>query len=348
MADYQVVIEGQQSQAFATAGGEPLLRSALRAGVGFPYECNAGSCGSCKFELLEGELDAPAELTKGTNERDRQRKRYLACQVKAAGDCRIKVRTADSYVPQHVPRAMQAQLVERIDHTRDLSEFRLQAEGPARFLSGQYALLALPGASGGTPGVRGWRAYSMSNLPNEEGHWHFFIKRVPGGAFSEPLFDRIQVGDSLVLDGPYGMAYARHDVDRPVMCIAGGSGFSPMLGIARSLAAQGTLKAQRLEFVYGCRTPVDQPDAGLVESLRAHMGGLDYAVVVSDAQAAADARWSGPQGFLHEVLAGRLGDDCTDREYYISGPPPMVDAVVRLLALERKVPFEQIHYDRFF
>lgn len=341
MSGFQVTIEGATSQTFAASGGEPLLRSALRAGVGFPYECNAGSCGSCKFELLEGELDVPAELTRGTSERDRQRKCYLACQVKAAGDCRIKVRTSESFVPHHYPRTMPAQLIRRIDHTRDLSEFRFRVEGPAQFLSGQYALLALPG-------VPAWRAYSMANLPNDDGHWHFFIKRVPGGAFTEALFDRVRVGDALTLDGPYGMAFARHDVDRPVMCVAGGSGFSPMLGIARSLGAQGTLKARRLEFVYGCRTPADQPDAALIESLRSQMGALDHIVVVSDAEAAAAAAWAGAQGLLHEALAGRLGDDSAAREYYVSGPPPMVDAVVRLLVLEKKVPVEQIHYDRFF
>ncbi len=340
MTGHQVTIDGQ-AQAFTACASEPLLRSALRAGVGFPYECNAGSCGSCKFELLEGTLDIPEEITKGTSERDRQRRRYLACQVHAAGDCRIKVRTADSFVPLHAPRALQARLVQRIDHTHDLSEFRLLADGPAQFLSGQYALLSLPGQSG-------WRAYSMANLPNAAGEWHFFIKRVPGGAFTEALFERVQLGDTLLLDGPYGMAYARHEAERPVMCIAGGSGFSPMLGIARSLAAQGTLKARRLEFFYGCRTPLDRPDASLVESLRPQLGALDHVVAVSDAAAAAAADWSGPQGFIHEVLAAHLGEDSTGREYYISGPPPMVDAVVRLLALERKVPFEQIHYDRFF
>ncbi len=341
MSGFRVAINGAVGQTFTASGSEPLLRSALRAGVGFPYECNAGSCGSCKFELLEGKLDAPTELTDGTNERDRQRRRFLACQVKAASDCRIKVRVAASFVPSNIPRVQPAQMVQRIDHTRDLSEFRLQTPGPAQFLSGQYALLTLPG-------LPSWRAYSMANLANDDGQWHFFIKRVPGGAFTEPLFDRLRVGDTMTLDGPYGMAYARHDVDRPVMCIAGGSGFSPMLGIARSLAAQGTLKVRRLEFVYGCRTPADQPNAELIEELRSQLGELDHVVVVSDAAAADAATWAGAQGLLHEALAKRLGEDSAAREYYVSGPPPMVDAVVRLLVLERKVPVEQIHYDRFF
>ncbi|MDP3230180.1 MAG: 2Fe-2S iron-sulfur cluster-binding protein [Acidovorax sp.] len=342
MSNHQIFVEGVP-QAFEASGRDPLLRSALRAGVGFPYECNAGSCGSCKFELLDGTLDAPEEITRGTSARDRQKNKYLACQVKPTGDCRIKVRTNESFVPLFAPRAMRATLLERIDHTGDLSEFRFKADGPAQFLGGQYALLSISGAF-----PADWRAYSMANLPNESGEWHFFIKRVPGGSFTEPLFDSFRVGDALQLDGPYGMAYARHDVDRPAMCIAGGSGFSPMLGIARSFAEQGTLRGHRLEFVYGCRGPLDQPDAGLVEVLRNQMGSLDYSVVVSDAEAAAAHGWSGSKGFLHEVLAERLGEDSASREYYLSGPPLMVDAVVRLLVLEKKVPVEQIHYDRFF
>lgn len=340
MESHEIAIDGAAS-GFRASGQEPLLRSALRAGIGFPYECNVGSCGSCKFELLEGELDVPAGLTSGTSERDRQRKRYLACQVKPAGDCRIKVRTSASFEPVNRPCSMRAELLRRIDHTADLSEFVFQTQQPARFLSGQYALLALPG-------LQAWRAYSMSNLPNDAGEWHFFIKRVAGGAVTQRLFESPRAGTVVTIDGPYGMAFARLNVDRDAVCIAGGSGFSPMLGIARCLAASGNLKGRNLHFFYGCRTPADQPDASLVGDLRELVGSLFHSVVVSDAAAASTSGWTGPTGFVHETVANHIGSDGTTLEYYVSGPAPMVDAVVRMLVLDRNVPIEQVHYDRFF
>ncbi|MEP6872755.1 MAG: 2Fe-2S iron-sulfur cluster-binding protein [Burkholderiales bacterium] len=340
MESYEIAIEGAAS-GFRASGQDPLLRSALRAGIGFPYECNVGSCGSCKFELLDGELDVPAELTSGTSERDRQRRRFLACQVKPASECRIKVRTSVSFEPVNRPRAVRAELVRRIDHTGDLSEFVFQTLQPALFLSGQYALLSLPG-------VQAWRAYSMSNLSNDDGEWRFFIKRVAGGAMTQPLFESPRAGTVVTIDGPYGMAFARLDVERDAVCIAGGSGFSPMLGIARCLAASGNLRRRNLHFFYGCRTPDDQPDASLVGNLREQVGSLSHTVVVSDTAAASTFGWTGPTGFVHETVASHIGSDGAALEYYVSGPAPMVDAVVRMLVLDRKVPVEQVHYDRFF
>lgn len=343
MPEYRIDIDGSGS-AFAASSEEPLLRSALRAGVGFPYECNSGSCGSCKFELLAGEVDAPAELTAGTNARDRQRKRYLACQVKASSDCRVKVRTSEAFVPLHRPRTMRARLAQRIAHTPDLTEFVFRTEEPARFLSGQYVLLQLPG-------LPGWRAYSMSNLANEEGQWCFFIKRVPGGAVTERLFAADDtVIEAVTIDGPFGCAYARLDIDRDAVCIGGGSGISPMLGVARSLAASGALRQRKLSFYYGCRTVADQLDPSLIGALASQVGSLTHSTVLSDLGAAATASWAGPTGFVHERVAEQLGadGDGAAREYYVCGPPPMVDAVVRMLVLDKKVPVEQIHYDRFF
>ena len=59
--------------------------------------------------------------------------------------------------------------------THDMSAFSFQAQAPAQFKPGQYALIHVPGVSAS-------RAYSMSNLPNDEGVWEFIIRRVPGGA----------------------------------------------------------------------------------------------------------------------------------------------------------------------
>lgn len=208
--------------AFDVAEGDTVLRAALRAGLGFPYECNVGSCGNCRFELQEGEVAHLRADPPAWGERDRARKRWLGCQAAPAGDCRIKVGLAEKYVPLVRPRICGAVLTERHDVTHDIVEFRFRLDAPHPFLPGQYALID-------APGVTGARAYSMCNVADAgTAEWHFQIKRVPGGAATGALFDRLRTGDRVTLDGPYGMAWLREEAPRDVLCLAGGSGLSPM------------------------------------------------------------------------------------------------------------------------
>jgi toluene monooxygenase electron transfer component len=80
------------------------MRAAVRNGLGFPYECNVGSCGNCKFELLEGEIEHLRQNPPGWSERDLQRKRYLGCQAKPLSDCKIKLNLRDHYKSHILPR----------------------------------------------------------------------------------------------------------------------------------------------------------------------------------------------------------------------------------------------------
>jgi len=322
---------------FQQHGKDTILRAALRAGVGFPYECSSGGCGSCKFELLDGEVDTLWADAPGLTPRDRQRRRHLACQCRALGHVRIKVRAAGEYVACVPPRRLNARLVGRSALTHDLHEFRFESDGPAAFRPGQYAMLALPG-------VDAPRAYSMSNLPNAAAQWQFQIRRVPGGQATSVLFDRLSVGSTVELDGPYGLAWLREDAARDIVCIAGGSGLAPMIAIARGAAAAGLLRQRRLHFFYGARTPADVCGEPLLAELPVFGSTLRYLPVVSgDA-----AGWSGPTGFVHEAVERTLGAELAAHEFYFAGPPPMTQAVQDMLMVRHRVPYAQIHFDRFF
>lgn len=320
--------------------GDTVLRAALRAGLGFPYECNSGGCGSCKFDLVEGELETLWPEAPGLTERDRRRNRHLACQCRAVGEVAIKVRLGDEYVPRIVPRRRVARLAGTTDITHDLREFRFESDGPADFLAGQYASLRLPGLE--TP-----RAYSMSNIPNSHGQWHFQIRRVPGGKGTALLFDRLQPGDEIEIDGPYGLAWLRTDSPRDIVCIAGGSGLAPMVSIARGAAAAGMLGSRKLHFFYGARTPRDVCGEVLLQQMRTDPSAILYQAVVSSPETG-EVPWTGRTGFVHEALAPCLGDDLTKFEFYFAGPPPMTQALQEMLMVTCRVPYQQIHFDRFF
>ena len=335
-----ILIDGSPLR-FEQAAGDTVLRAALRAGIGFPYECNAGGCGSCKFDIVAGSVTTLWPVAPGLTERDRRKGRQLACQCEAAGELTIKVRTGAEYRPRIRPLRRRARLAGSADVTHDIREFHFATEMPADFTPGQYASLALPGV--GAP-----RGYSMSTLPNAQGQWHFQIRRVPGGQATTVLFESLAVGDEIELDAPYGLAGLRDDCPRDIVCVAGGSGLAPMVSIARGAASAGMLDGRRLHFFYGARTPRDICGESFLRELQGFGSTVMFHPVVSDLASADAAEWSGARGFVHEALARVLGEGLAQYEFYFAGPPPMTQAIQELLMSKYIVPYTQIHFDRFF
>ncbi len=324
---------------FAQREGDTILRAALRAGVGLSYECNSGGCGGCKFELLEGEVDSLWPDAPGLSDKDRRRGRHLACQCRAKGPVSIKAATGAEYVPKVLPQRQKARLVGTTDITHDLREFRFRGAAVASFLPGQFAMLDLPGLASS-------RAYSMSNTANDDGEWHFQVRRVPHGQGTHTLFDRLAVGDEIGLDGPYGVAWLRTEAPRDIVCVAGGSGLAPMVSIARGAAAAGMLKDRRLHFFYGARTPRDVCGEALLAELEGFGERIIYRPVVS--LPGGEGEWQGETGYVHDAVARALPGSLASFEFYFAGPPPMTQALQEMLMVGHRVPFEQIHFDRFF
>ena len=337
-AQHQITNQ-KDGSVFAQNGADTILRAALRAGHGLAYECNSGGCGGCKFELLDGEIETLWPEAPGLTERDKRRGRHLACQCRAVGDVTIAAPSADEYRPRIPPQRHAARLIDMRQITHDIREFRFAVPGEARFLPGQYAMLHFPGH-----GIE--RAYSVSNTANAAGEWHFQIRRVAGGKGTEHLFERLEIGETVDLDGPFGVAYLRTDAPRDIVCVGGGSGLAPMISIARGAAEAGLLGPRKLYFLYGARTERDVCG----EDMLAALGGLGehihFIPVVS--QPEAPEQWKGATGFVHEQLTSALPAALSEYEFYFAGPPPMTQAIQELLMVEHKVPFGQIHFDRFF
>ncbi|MDA0231028.1 MAG: FAD-binding oxidoreductase [Proteobacteria bacterium] len=336
---YKIVLDGQE-ESFSSTSEDSVLRAGLRAGLGLPYECSTGSCGTCKFDLLDGETENLWPDAPGLSERDLRKDRRLACQNRPLSDCRIKVRIDPAATPKILPRRQQVRLVESRELTHDMVEFRFKAESKAEFLPGQYALFTLPG-------VTGLRAYSMANLSNDTGIWDFHIKNMPGGAGSHVLFDGVvEPGQMVEMDGPYGLAFLRES-PRDLGAIAGGSGLSPMISIARGFAEDEYFSDRRLHFFFGGREPRDICGEKILRDLPAFADRMSYHAAISEPSVSAEV-WSGPRGFVHELAAQSLEGELADYEFYFAGPPVMAEAVQRMLMREHKVPFAQLHFDRFF
>lgn len=319
---------------FDCAADDVLLRAGLRAGLGLPYECNAGGCGTCKIEVLEGEVEVLWPEAPGLSERDRRKGRQLACQCRPKGDCSIKVRLDVQCQPQVPPQRRSAQLVGVRGLTHDIRELQLHVPGCAAFLPGQYALIGINGQY--------LRAYSMANLANSDGIWHFQVRRVPKGQATSLLFDDAQLASAqLTLDGPYGLAYLRN-TGRDLVCVAGGSGLAPMLSVARGVASDPAMADRRVWFFHGGRTTSDLFSTDQMRDWTGLGDRLDYIPATSEAD-----QGGLRHGFIHEVMQAELGYRLGDFELYCAGPPPMVQALERLAHNGGLAP-SQIHFDRFF
>ena len=263
------------------------------------------------------------------------RGRWLGCQARPAADCRIKVRLDPEGVPAHRPMRMAGRLTAIVPLTHDISEFAFSLDGPDGFRPGQYALVQ-------PRGVPSPRAYSMCNLPGE-GEWRFQIKRVPGGAATSVLFDALRPGETVAIDGPYGHAYLREDRPGDLLLVAGGSGLSPMVSIARAAAASAASWDREIHFVYGGRLPRDICGEPILAGLPGYGARLRYTAAISEA--AED--WTGATGFLHDVVRAMYGRRLDAFEIYFAGPPPMVKAMQAMLH-EAGVSPDRVHFDEFY
>ena len=335
---HSVRLEG--GSAFECADDDTLLRAGLRAGLGFPYECNAGSCGTCKVELLEGQVTSLRPDAPGLSDRDRAKNRVLACQSRPGSDCAIKVRLRPENVPVHRPASFRATLEGLRDLTHDMREFRFRAQGAPGFLPGQYALFCMPG-------LEAPRTYSMSNVDDGSATWDFIVRRVPGGVGTLTLFDKVPVGSEITLDGPYGLAYLRPDAPRDLVLVGGGSGLAPVLSLARGAVREPRLEGRKIHVFYGARTARDLCGEHEVRSLPGYGTRISFEAVLSDPQADTTTPWTGATGFVHERVRAFVGERWPAFEYYFAGPPPMAQAVQQML-IEKRVPFPQVHFDSFY
>ncbi|WP_240975335.1 2Fe-2S iron-sulfur cluster-binding protein [Paraburkholderia aromaticivorans] len=336
----EILLEGGAHR-FHCERHDTVLGAGLRAGLGLPYECTVGACGTCKFELLEGTVESLWEDAPGLSARDRAKGRKLACQSRPTSDCRIKIRLDEACRPLDPPRKQPAVFVSSANITHDIREFRFRTASRAAFLPGQFALLHLDG-------VAGARAYSMANLANDEGEWHFQVRRVAQGVGTSVLFDTLEPGACVTLDGPYGMAYLRKEPVRDVVCVAGGSGLAPMLSIARGMADLDMLATHRLHFFYGARTPRDVCGEAQLRVLAGYGDRIVFHPAVSSVEEAAREAWIGYTGFVHHHVEETLGAGFTGYEFYMAGPPPMIHAMQEMLHVRHAVPASQVHFDRFF
>jgi len=331
---------------FECAPGEKILHAGLRSGVGLAYECATGTCGTCKARLVSGGVrtewpDAPGgRYLKSETE-------LLMCQCVAHEDCALEVATlkspgADDPVPSALGGVLRAP--RRLTH--DVAAFEVDLDRPIDFDAGQFALI-------GVPGIAGARAYSMVNFERAARRLSFVVKRKPGGAVSEWLFGGEVEGTRLGLFAPLGHAVFHPGVKKHVLCIAGGSGIAGMMSILQRAGQDDHFAEWDGHVFFGVRAARDRFFLDELEALRARFPSrLRVTVALSDEDVPESLRETCPgivfaRGLVHAVAGEQMKGRFADVRAYVAGPPPMVDASLRLLLREARLSPADIRYDKF-
>jgi CDP-4-dehydro-6-deoxyglucose reductase/ferredoxin-NAD(P)+ reductase (naphthalene dioxygenase ferredoxin-specific) len=313
----QITLEGHD-RPIAVEAGDTILASLLRAGVAFPFSCQAGNCGTCKCELLSGDILELEHSEHALSAQERAKGIILACRSQVWDDTAIRRIDAEELV-LHPSRVMRCRVLGIEALTHDINGLRLgvEAGGPMTFSAGQYAQLEF--ASGFS------RHYSMASTPHEP-ELAFHVRHMPGGRTSAYVATQLRVGDEVKVSGPLGISYLRDGHRGPVLLVAGGSGLAPIESILRTLLARGHPAPVRLYF--GARSERDVYHRALLQQLAARHPNFSFQIVL---------------GPLHETL--ELEPD--GAMAYLAGPPGMVEAATAALAARGFAP-RQIHADAFY
>jgi len=330
LADSDVVAEASE--------GDLILDALILAGVAMPYSCQQGNCGTCKCELVSGEIMELDYSEYALKPEERARNLILACRTQAWGDVTVR-KLDDEELIIHPERYMRCKVAAIEDLTHDIKRVVLEIEsgGPFTFTAGQYAKAEF------LPLVT--RDYSMANIPAVTGNpadakqIEFHIRAVPGGAASGHVHGKLAVGQTVRVNGPHGASYLRESHAGAIIAIAGGSGLAPIESIVgRALAAGAT---QPIHLYFGVRGVRDVYHEDLFKAWAAQYPNFRYTIVLSHEEAPGYA-----QGFVTDVAARDLAS-VEGVKAYLAGPPVMVEAATRLLR-DKGMAERDIHADAFY
>lgn len=330
---FQVKIESSGHQ-FPVRPGQSILDAALQHGIGLPYGCRNGACGSCIATLVSGRVHYP-EGTPPALEGYGGNRPVVICKACPDSDLVIEVREVQTDPDISIKiLPCRAEHLQRLSHDVMQVMLKLPATERLQFLAGQYIEFILK------DGRR--RAFSIANAPHQDEFLELHIRHVPGGSFTGHVFDEMRDRALLRIEGPLGSFYLREDSPRPIIMIAGGTGFAPLKGMLEHAFYIGFERP--IHLFWGVRARPDLYMDDLPRSWAQRYPQFDYTAVVSEPQAD-DPPWQGATGLVGESVL-RTYPHLEDFDIYMSGPPAMIEATTPLF-IEHGAQPEHLYSDAF-
>ena len=294
--------------------GETLLDAGLREGVPLPYECRNGGCGQCKATLAYGSVDYGAYQRDVLTDAERAAGKLLTCCATPLSDIELE------YVPAAAPGGIAQRVwtskVESMELLApDVMRVMLRIEGGEKlaFYAGQYINVLLE------DGER--RSFSFATAPHVNDRVELQIRRIPGGRFTGQVFERMKVGDIVRFEGPVGSFFLRENSDKPIIFVAGSTGFAPVKSMVEYAFHRGLKR--RMILYWGVRRPEDLYLGELARQWAREHDNFEFVPVLSAPRP--EDHWQGRTGLVHEAILADF-PDLAGYQVYACGSVGMVEA----------------------
>ena len=323
---------------FEVQRDEPILAAAIRQGIGLPYGCRDGACGSCKSRLIEGRVIHGAHQAKALSAAEELAGLVLTCCATPQTDCVIEARNVPGAGEFPILK-MPSRVISIQRPAPDVALLRLQlpANQNLQYHAGQSIDFNL------RDGTR--RSYSMANAPERMGQppsIELHLRHMPGGKFTDHVFGAMKEKDILRIEGPYGSFFLREASDKPIILLASGTGFAPIKAIIEHMQAAAITRPTAL--YWGCRSGADLYLRHWAEQAALDMPNLRYVPVLSEPRPSEN--WTGRLGLVHQAVMADW-PDLSAHQVYACGAPIMVDAAQRDFVVHCALPAEEFYADAF-
>ena len=333
MSEFQVA-NLSSGREFAVRSDETILDAFLRQGAAVPYSCRNGTCAACKASLVKGTVTYEQYDKSAMSDEEKANGAILLCRAHPIENLEIEaeeISTLSSINIQKLPCRVSS--MNRLAH--DVMELKLQLPGNTSFsyIPGQYVDIMMRDERR--------RGFSIANPPNDES-LILHVRHVPKGRFTTHIFQSMKMRDILRFEGPLGTFFLRKNSERPIILIAGGTGFAPMNAIIEDAIVSKLNRS--VHFFWGVRAARDlyMHDTALDWATR-FPSTFSYTPVLSEPME--EDNWEGETGWVHESVL-RHYPDLAEFEVYASGPPPMID-VIRDTFPNHGLSLDHLYYDSF-
>jgi len=293
--------------------GETILEAALRDGIAFPYECRNGGCGRCKCTVTYGPVDQGPHQQTALSDAERAQGMVLACSATPLADVELE------YMPLAPPggirpRQYAAIVVAMSKVTTDVMIVKLAVDDePIRFYAGQYINIVLDDGA--------QRSFSFATAPHENSVIELQIRRIPDGRFTTHVFESMKVGDKIRFEGPLGSFFLREDSTKPIIFVAGATGFAPVKSMLEHAFHVGMKR--KMVLYWGVRTLADLYLPDLPRQWAREHPNFTFVPVLSEPRP--EDRWTGRTGLVHEAILADF-PNLAGHQIYACGSAKMVEA----------------------
>lgn len=328
MPTYKIKIQSSGLE-FHVKPSQTILEGAIASGITLPYGCQDGACGSCKGKVISGKYFLNEYQSSALTDSDIKAGNTLYCKSMAQEDLVIEPNIPevyDQYSPKVLP--VKVESLTRLNHDVMQMFLKLPAKETFRFKAGQYIEFIMGDSSR--------RAFSMANAPLDS-MIELHLRLIEGGKFTSFVFNEMKEKSIHRIEGPIGQFYLR-DSEKPIIFIAGGTGFAPIKSIIEDMIAN---KNKRKIYLYrGVRSEKDFYMNELVNDWIKKLEGLTYIPVVEDGLSE-DAR----SGYVHHAVLEDF-KNLNDIQVYCCGAPGLVENAFKDL-IKSGLPDDQFFADAF-